>query len=392
MLCGRAPGQSINFLAHSMGGLDCRHLISHLKPTEYKPVSLTTIATPHRGSPFMDWCAENIGIGKLKQKELELEEFVRDLTGHSHHHEKPKSAPSSEAEDASPKSGFNISLAALPSSFTTLLLSLLDSPAYANLTSTYLNTVFNPHTPDDPHVRYFSVAGRIGGMNIWHPLWLPKMVLDGYEARERERLGDQWHPLDGGTRWGNDGLVTVQSARWGEFLGIMEECDHWELRGARGIELDLWGGDSKGERDGWSLGDWGRFVKVWKTEEKKAREVGAAMSERLEHEREARERGSAKSGAEARNSSEKETEKDHPHGFADDVVKASTEKVSAVFDWIVDQVPVRNSSDEAVDPTSAKAEAAEEAEQKAKKSDLETKADLEKFYVALCRKLYDEGL
>ena len=26
------------------------------------------------------------------------------------------------------------------------------------------------------------------------------------------------------------------------------------------------------------------------------------------------------------------------------------------------------------------------------KSDLATKADLERFYVALCRKLYDEGL
>lgn len=64
-------------MAHSMGGLDCkhispqsvhlnphacflpigRHLISHIKPTEYTPLSLTTISTPHRGSPFMDWCA-----------------------------------------------------------------------------------------------------------------------------------------------------------------------------------------------------------------------------------------------------------------------------------------------------------------------------------------------
>jgi pimeloyl-ACP methyl ester carboxylesterase len=52
----KAPGRGINFLAHSMGGLDCRHLITHLKPVEYTPLSLTTIATPHRGSPFMDWC------------------------------------------------------------------------------------------------------------------------------------------------------------------------------------------------------------------------------------------------------------------------------------------------------------------------------------------------
>ena len=52
----RAYGRGVNFLAHSMGGLDCRHLISHIKPTQYAPLSLTTISTPHRGSPFMDWC------------------------------------------------------------------------------------------------------------------------------------------------------------------------------------------------------------------------------------------------------------------------------------------------------------------------------------------------
>jgi triacylglycerol lipase len=52
----KAFGRGINFMAHSMGGLDCRHLITHLKPADYAPLSLTTIATPHRGSPFMDWC------------------------------------------------------------------------------------------------------------------------------------------------------------------------------------------------------------------------------------------------------------------------------------------------------------------------------------------------
>ena len=55
-LQAKVPGRGINFMAHSMGGLDCRHLITHLKPVEYTPLSLTTIATPHRGSPFMDWC------------------------------------------------------------------------------------------------------------------------------------------------------------------------------------------------------------------------------------------------------------------------------------------------------------------------------------------------
>jgi hypothetical protein len=52
----KAVGRGINFMAHSMGGLDCRHLISRIKPEDYTPLSLTTVATPHRGSPFMDWC------------------------------------------------------------------------------------------------------------------------------------------------------------------------------------------------------------------------------------------------------------------------------------------------------------------------------------------------
>jgi triacylglycerol lipase len=53
----KAKGQCINLLAHSMGGLDGRYLITHLRPTEYTPLSLMTVSTPHRGSPFMDWCA-----------------------------------------------------------------------------------------------------------------------------------------------------------------------------------------------------------------------------------------------------------------------------------------------------------------------------------------------
>jgi triacylglycerol esterase/lipase EstA (alpha/beta hydrolase family) len=45
------------------GGLDGRYLISKLKPRSFKVVSLTTIATPHRGSPFADYFIDNI-IGR----------------------------------------------------------------------------------------------------------------------------------------------------------------------------------------------------------------------------------------------------------------------------------------------------------------------------------------
>jgi triacylglycerol lipase len=77
-----------------------------------------------------------------------------------------------------------------------LLLSMFDSPAYANTTTSYLTKTFSPRTPDDPRVRYFSVTGRIGSLNIWPPLWLLKLVLDS---------------ADGGE--GKDGLVSVGSAR-----------------------------------------------------------------------------------------------------------------------------------------------------------------------------------
>ena len=294
-----------------------------------------------------------------------------------------------------------LSLTSLPSSFTTLLISLLDSPAYANLTSTYsgLNTIFNPNTPDDPSVKYFSVAGRTSSMNIWHPLWLPKMVLDGFEERERARLREEGHPLaDMDSQWGNDGLVTVQSARWGEFLGILEGCDHWELRGARGLDVDL---PSIPSTESWNFGDWGKFVRAWKKEEKEAaRSAGARISE------EGHALATAGAGLEE---TERERDprqrRDRASMNADEVVKNSTDKFSAVFDWIVESVPSplapgssgRTQETEREQPEDGKKERRRERRREkvtkpAERSDLATKMDLERFYVALCKKLYDEGL
>ncbi|KAF7319389.1 Ubiquitin-related modifier 1 [Mycena chlorophos] len=376
----KARGRGINFLAHSMGGLDCRHLITHIKPSEYVPLSLTSVSTPHRGSPFMDWCAENIGIGKLKR-----EEFIS------------RSSPS-------------FSLGQLPSSLTKLVLNLVDSPAYTNLRTSYLNEVFNPQTPDDPRVKYFSVASRMPGANIWHPFWLPKLVLDGVEARDRERLRQLWETGESDDalwrhdrEWGNDGLVTVQSAKWGEFLGIMEGCDHWEMRGARGLEfgVDLpaipgigLGSSSSSsasaaaaatasqQGDGWGLMDWGRFVRAWKREEKTQRDASPPS----------------------------QTNEEQIKQKADDaLVEESTQKTSTAFDWLIEQVPSvplpllggsssKSGKAQAVEDARRLTEAevgalhGENSKKKKPVNELATKADLERFYVALSRKLYDEGL
>jgi len=57
----KAHGKSVNIIAHSMGGLDARHMISQLKPPDVNVRSLTTIASPHQGSAFADYMIDRIG-------------------------------------------------------------------------------------------------------------------------------------------------------------------------------------------------------------------------------------------------------------------------------------------------------------------------------------------
>ncbi|SJX63775.1 related to TGL2-triacylglycerol lipase [Sporisorium reilianum f. sp. reilianum] len=312
-------GKKLNFVAHSMGGLDVRHLLTHIrpKPEEYTPVSLTTISTPHRGSPFMDWCNANIGIGNdyieqaIQEARAERAHAAgRDTHGPSRTPKVPyslksplftrpkplegssslpkknvrsgkpdelrRAAPENESasetlfsaassvvesmtsqsdgsssDKAAAKvkeavkqgknddgslpfglSSFIRSLSTLTGSFSSYMLSLLDTPAYAMLSTKYMNEVFNPKTPNVEGVKYYSVASRTPSLGVWHPLWLPKLILDA-AAESRTAGGEIDGSADalGGADQGNDGLVSVESAKWGEFLGVMEGCDHWDLRG-----------------------------------------------------------------------------------------------------------------------------------------------------------------
>ncbi len=105
----RFPGREINLIAHSMGGLDSRYLVSQLRPS-FSVKSLTTITTPHRGSSFADFMLNDV-IGRQR----------------------------------------------LPS-----LLSMLKTVglpgggrAFENLTVEYMEE-FNKRTPDQPDCKYFS--------------------------------------------------------------------------------------------------------------------------------------------------------------------------------------------------------------------------------------------
>src|SRR5437868_2413627 len=54
-----APGQPVHLIGHSMGGLDCRYLTSRLDMKD-RVLTVTTLATPHRGSAFADWGIRNL--------------------------------------------------------------------------------------------------------------------------------------------------------------------------------------------------------------------------------------------------------------------------------------------------------------------------------------------
>jgi triacylglycerol lipase len=51
---------SLHLVGHSMGGLDCRYFATHLDHAR-RVRSVTTVATPHRGSPLADWVGSGRG-------------------------------------------------------------------------------------------------------------------------------------------------------------------------------------------------------------------------------------------------------------------------------------------------------------------------------------------
>ncbi|KAG7872168.1 hypothetical protein KL938_005375 [Ogataea parapolymorpha] len=72
----------VNLIAHSMGGLDCRYLISAYEQENFEVVSLTTVSTPHRGSYAADRMIQLIPTNIIDNflpslKELTLESCAR---------------------------------------------------------------------------------------------------------------------------------------------------------------------------------------------------------------------------------------------------------------------------------------------------------------------------
>jgi len=186
------------------------------------------------------------------------------------------------------------------------------------------------------------------------------------------------------------------------------------MRGARGLDIDLPSLNNIGfglssSTGAWSILDWSRFVTAWKREEQKERDENLRTAATPDSLSPSRSRPAQRTSFPVQSNSNN-----------DDVVKASTDRLSTVFDWLIDQIPASaksiSMSSSPVDAANAPIkvpkrvmEAANEAlselkqkvqtrnqRQKAatttKTNELQSKEDLERFYVALSRKMYDEGL
>lgn len=269
-------------MAENYGGLDCRYLITHL-PTEKCIVrTLTTIATPHYGSPFMDWCRDNIGVGEISQTFEEaakvvdgaLKQMAEKTRGHQNlndsrsfplesrvqeqslwspsqaenivnQKEQPRSTivatktDKSEPSKASNKKSFSIPISFnLPNfnlSLPNVNLSNISLSSLSSISQT-TNTILHPITRaliqafDTPAYSNLTTDYCVNYFNKRTPN-NPSVAYYSYGASTNVPI---WSPLyfpyqiikekEGP----NDGLVSVKSAQWGKYMGTVE-CDHWDL-------------------------------------------------------------------------------------------------------------------------------------------------------------------
>ena len=165
--------RKLDLLGHSQGGIDSRAVVASRGYGD-RVSALVTIASPHRGTYITD-LALGLAPGGVEAALGFLLNFVGAVSAQQ----------KSDAE-----------------------------ASFYSLSEHYMQDEFNPSNPDDPRVKYISYTGRtcdaagflIPG-NHCQDLVDPLISL-GYTVLQLAR-GD------------NDGLVTVESAQWGDYRGEM---------------------------------------------------------------------------------------------------------------------------------------------------------------------------
>lgn len=155
--------QKFNVIAHSMGGLDMRYALAN-KLDGGKIASLTTVATPHHGSYLADFVLKT--PGKIAEKLADLVDWFGDGV-----------YPEVKSEAMA---------------------------AVEQLTTDYVQNVFNPNTPDTdtPIFSYSAAVGKGTDYSLNAIFRLQNSIIFDKEGA-------------------NDSFVSEQSARWGKHLGTI---------------------------------------------------------------------------------------------------------------------------------------------------------------------------
>ena len=154
----------VNIIAHSKGGIEARYMISSLGMAD-KVASLTTVAAPHHGSKSMDQI-----LGIVPDFLLRIVGFVADVIRWFWGDKKPDFYSGTQS-----------------------------------LGTDYMKA-FNKANPDKAGVYYQSFAGAMsGGMS--------DVILALTHGVIREFDGE------------NDGMVSVESAKWTNFRGVLRGAD-----------------------------------------------------------------------------------------------------------------------------------------------------------------------
>ena len=169
--------QKTHIIAHSLGGLDSRYILSPVSPNRVEiPIrSLTTISTPHRGSPVAD----------LIDDPQKLSPF--------------------------PHLPFETRANLLERALSALCISL---NGLKNLTTSACQA-FSAKYVDQPGVNYYSSSGS--GRSNFPEASAPFLLFHRY--------------LLAATGQANDGMVPVPSAQWGSFDASTWQGDHGEMIG-----------------------------------------------------------------------------------------------------------------------------------------------------------------
>lgn len=174
---------------------------------------------------------------------------------------------------------------------------------------------------------------------------------------------------------------------------MLEDCDHWDIRGAGGLSAHYADeikekSDSKVQDPAWSWSEWQKFLGTW-NRDKSRRDATTSANQQVHEETlvEMERREKAKLVAKLEDPKAKQNVLDAKS--ADNTKSDSgTSPMDQVLDWVVENVPGIGAVKGRTVALGAEREGEKPSEEKRKPP----KFDLTTFYIALSRKLYDEGL